>query len=239
MIEYAMTQWNDGRTRCQRPEHVTEAAARLMRWAGGGTDACQTCGRPSTRLLRSMPLCEVCATECRTWMTGTPLDRPESRAVRPGALRGLAIVFDQPSEDMGFREVIKAAAVNRNATEQVDVRALWSHDQAEPIGRLSAGTLRTRVTDAGVAVEIDPPTSAASRVESIQRRDVVGMSFAFEALTDDWRMQDGTPHRDVLDMRYVEVSPVAFPAYPQTSIEVVSKRDTKREDTDYRLRLVR
>jgi HK97 family phage prohead protease len=56
-------------------------------------------------------------------------------------------------------------------------------------------------------------------VESVSRGDIGGMSFAFRALEDEWRIDErGMPIREVLDATLSEVSVVCFPAYPQTTI---------------------
>lgn len=138
-------------------------------------------------------------------------------------IEGYAIVFNVKSVNLGgFREVIRPQAVERTLREGLDVRALIDHDTAKIIGRVTAKTLRLKADPKGLAVEIDPPNTSAARdvVESISRRDITGMSFAFRTITDDWHMEDEMPIREVLDMRVLEVSPVAFPAYPDTEIEV-------------------
>ena len=84
------------------------------------------------------------------------------------------------------------------------------------------GTLDYWKAKGGLAIDIQPSRSAAGRVESIERRDVQGMSFAFQALEDDWHLERGEPVREVIDMLVSEVSPVTFPAYPGTDIRVVS-----------------
>ena len=138
-------------------------------------------------------------------------------------IEGYAIVFNVKSVNLGgFREVIRPQAVERTLREGLDVRALVDHDTAKIIGRVSAKTLRLKADSKGLAVEIDPPNTSAARdvVESIGRRDITGMSFAFRTITDDWHIEDEVPIREVLDMRVLEVSPVTFPAYPDTEIEV-------------------
>jgi uncharacterized protein len=141
-------------------------------------------------------------------------------------IRGYAIVFNKPSENMGgFREVIRPDAVERTFKEAIDVRALVDHDSSKIIGRLSAGTLRLQRKQKGLWVEIDPPNTSAARdiVESIDRRDVTGMSFAFQVIEDDWSEVDKMPMREILDMRFNEISVVTFPAYDATSVQVAQR----------------
>jgi uncharacterized protein len=70
----------------------------------------------------------------------------------------------------------------------------------------------------GLHVTISTPISARGYVESVRRRDVTAMSFAFRALDDTWRLVDGIPIREVLDGQISEVSAVAFPAYRSTTL---------------------
>jgi HK97 family phage prohead protease len=116
--------------------------------------------------------------------------------------------------------------VDRTLKEKVDLRALVDHDSARILGRLTAGTLRVEKDGHGLQVEIDPPetTSGQDIVESIRRRDVTGMSFAFRTLKDLWDETTDPPTRTVLDMLVREVSVVTFPAYPQTEVALRALR---------------
>jgi HK97 family phage major capsid protein/HK97 family phage prohead protease len=136
-------------------------------------------------------------------------------------ISGYAVVFNSMSRDLGgFREVIAPGAFAQSIAGG-DIRALWSHDHGIVLGRTKAGTLKIAEDKKGLRVEIMPPQSAAGYVESIRRGDVDGMSFGFMVDTDDWtRAQDGTTVRTVTEGRLVEVSPVAFPAYPASSVGV-------------------
>lgn len=142
-------------------------------------------------------------------------------------IRGHAIVFDKPSENLGgFREIIKPEAVDRTLKDGVDLRALVDHDSAKIIGRMSAGTLRVEKDSQGLRIEIDPPDTSVAQdiVESIRRRDVTGMSFAFRTMPngEDWDFKADPPVRAVTDMLVREVSIVTWPAYPQTDVAMRS-----------------
>lgn len=142
-------------------------------------------------------------------------------------LKGYAIVFNKKSVDLGgFREIILPEAVDRTLSEALDVRALVDHDSSQIIGRTRAGTLRLHADGHGLGVDIRVGSQSYARniLESVERGDVSGMSFAFRTLTDDWRMEDGEVIREVIDMRIREVSVVSFPAYEQTTVDVVAQR---------------
>lgn len=141
-------------------------------------------------------------------------------------IRGLAVVFNSLSRDLGgFREIIKPEAVDRTLREGLDVRALVDHDSGKVMGRTKAGTLALRKTRNGLSTEIDPPNTSYARdvLESVERGDISGMSFGFRVLTDEWRMEDGEPVREVLDMTISEVSIVTFPAYESTDVSVAKR----------------
>lgn len=136
-------------------------------------------------------------------------------------LLGYAAVFEQLSVVLYgmFREKIARGAFASSLAG--DVRALWNHDTNLPLGRTTAGTLRLEEDAHGLRVEIDPPGTQAGRdaVVSVQRGDVDQMSFAFDVLEDEWDQDEsGTLIRTLRKVVLYEVSPVTFPAYPQTSV---------------------
>jgi hypothetical protein len=149
----------------------------------------------------------------------------ETRADGKKTLRGHAAVFNQLSEDLGgFREQIAPGAF-ADAVKTDDVRALFNHDANFILGRTVAKTLRLSEDARGLAVEIDPPDTQAARdlMTSMERGDVTQMSFGFSVRPggQDWAKDDeGRVIRTLKKLRLFDVSPVVFPAYPQTDIAV-------------------
>lgn len=138
-------------------------------------------------------------------------------------LSGYAAVFDQLSGVLygQFRERIERGAFA--SSMEGDIRALWNHDTNYPLGRTTAGTLALAEDAHGLRVEITPPNTSWGRdaTESIRRGDVDQMSFGFDVLDDTWdQADDGQLIRTLRKVRLWEVSPVVFPAYPQTSVSV-------------------
>jgi HK97 family phage prohead protease len=136
-------------------------------------------------------------------------------------LAGYAAVFESLSVVLYgmFREKISRGAFASSLGG--DVRALWNHDANLPLGRTKAGTLRLEEDAHGLRVEITPPETQAGRdaIVSVQRGDVDQMSFAFDVLEDEWDQDDaGMLIRTLRKVALFEVSPVTFPAYPQTSV---------------------
>ncbi len=138
----------------------------------------------------------------------------------PIRLVGHAAVFNRLSEDLGgFRESVAPGAFAGSLTG--DVRALFNHSSDIILGRTNAGTLRLAEDSVGLAVEIDLPETRAAQdlAESIDRGDVDQMSFGFRVITDKWtRLKNGDITRELQDVTLFDVSPVVFPAYPQTDI---------------------
>jgi len=154
-------------------------------------------------------------------------------------MRGHAAIFDSLSELLGgcFREVIKPGAFT-DALKGSDIRALWNHNPDHILGRSSAGTLRVVEDETGLAIEIDPPDTTCSRdlQVSMQRGDVKEMSFAFSIAEDgdEWvRDPDdsGTWTRTISKIdRVYDVSPVTYPAYPDTDIAMRSLESVRAKE---------
>jgi len=136
-------------------------------------------------------------------------------------LVGYAAKFGTRSQDLGgFTETIRAGAFARAISEKQDVRALINHDPNQVLGRTTSGTLTMSEDANGLLVEITPPDTryAEDLAKLIKRGDINQMSFAFKTVTDDWRMVDGLPQRELVDVNLYDVSPVTYPAYADTSI---------------------
>jgi hypothetical protein len=92
------------------------------------------------------------------------------------------------------------------------------------LGRNKAGTLRLHEDDHGLAIEIDPPDTQWARdlMVSMERGDVTQMSFGFTVAEDSWEQdKDEKVTRTILKIKELyDVSPVTFPAYPQTEAHV-------------------
>lgn len=150
----------------------------------------------------------------------------ERRADEAPIIRGHAAVFNQLSEDLGgWREKIAPGAF-AEAVKNDDVRALFNHNPDFILGRNTAGTLRLAEDDDGLAIEIDPPDTTAGRdlLISLERGDVSQMSFGFRVRGNGgsrWEEnEDGTVTRTLVNVSLFDVSPVVYPAYPQTDVGV-------------------
>lgn len=138
---------------------------------------------------------------------------------------GYASVFNQMSEDLGgFREIVMPGAFTKTLQES-DIRALMNHDPNYVLGRKKNGTLTMEEDGHGLKVSINPPDTQWARdlMTSINRGDIDQMSFGFRTIKDDWRIEDGQNVRELKECKLLDISPVTFAAYPQTSVSVRSK----------------
>jgi HK97 family phage prohead protease len=146
------------------------------------------------------------------------LGSAEIRASAPNTLVGYSAVFNCPSGDLGgFTETIRPGCFARAIRTGQDVCCLFNHDSAKILGRTTSGTLQLREDSVGLNFECrlaDGPT-AKDVYAAVQRGDISGCSFAFQAVQDRWV----TPtERELIDVDLFDVSPVVYPAYPATSI---------------------
>lgn len=132
-------------------------------------------------------------------------------------VRGTAIVFDQMSDDLGFREVMLPGSVEFAD----DVLLDFDHQTQYVLGRQSNGTLDITVDERGVHFEARPPkTSWVNDLLVSMRGGFINQcSFMFRPVEDDWGVVDGEVVRYVKRALVMALSIVSMPAYPQTTAE--------------------
>lgn len=141
-----------------------------------------------------------------------------------GRVEGYAAVFEAWSVDLGgFRERIRPGAFRETIVTD-DIRALFNHDVNYVLGRNRAGTLELAEDSQGLQFRVHPPatTWANDLRVTIERGDVNQASFGFDTVKDDWQLAEGLRKRELIAVRLYDVSPVTFPAYPQTAVNVRS-----------------
>lgn len=169
----------------------------------------------------------------------------ETRDDGKARLVGHAAVFNSLSEDLGgFREQILPGAF-AEAISGDDVRALFNHDPNFVLGRNRSKTLTLAEDARGLLIEIVLPETQTVRdlvVAPIERGDVSQMSFAFSVRPggQDWAKDDeGRVVRTLKRVRLYDVSPVVYPAYPETDVAVRSltewQRSLEPQLPDYRM----
>lgn len=159
---------------------------------------------------------------------------------KPRVFLGHAAVFGRRSLDLGgFFEVIRPGAFKRALSEKQDVRALIDHESSKILGRSTAGTLRLSEDERGLRVEVDYADTSYARdlAVSMKRGDITQMSFGFRMKKDEWRKEDGHDVRELIDVDLSDVSFVTYPAYPDTSAALRSRRDWQSRAKRVGLRL--
>lgn len=125
-----------------------------------------------------------------------------------------------------FYEKVAQGAFARSLKENT-IKALWNHRTDFVLGSMKPATLRLWEDDIGLAFEIDLPNNSWGNDawESIQRRDVDGMSFGFWTRADSWQYleEEDVYERTLLDVNCFEVSPTPFPAYEDSEVDVRSR----------------
>jgi hypothetical protein len=157
--------------------------------------------------------------------------RLEARKSATGAmeLKGTAIVFDSPSQDLGgFIEICKYEAVQKSLARNSDVFMLWQHDSAQPLARVKTGSLKLTLNRAGLDFVATLPQSSPlgqTAYAAVKDGTVDGVSFGFsiEPGGDNWVTRpDGSLLRELLDINVGEISPVTWAAYGAPHVDVRS-----------------
>ena len=147
-------------------------------------------------------------------------------------IRGYAAVFDKLSVNLGgFREKIAPGAFRYSLEHKKRILALWNHDSNMPIGATDGGQLKLEEDSRGLFFDLEPIDTTTGRdVKEMIRSGVVkGVSFGFIVKKDHWDQTDPRNIvRTLVDVDLLEISPTAFPAYPQTSAAVRSEEDVYR-----------
>lgn len=148
-------------------------------------------------------------------------------------LYGLPIVYDSRTDIGWFDEIIEAGALDK--ADLKDVRFLVNHDLSKiPLARSrknnANSTMRLKVTDKGLEVEIDLDVEnnadARNLYSAVSRGDIDGMSFMFGIDREEWEnLESDHPTRRIKSISTViEVSAVTFPAYEATEIYARDKK---------------
>lgn len=146
-------------------------------------------------------------------------------------IAGYAAVFNKDSEDMGFIERIKPGAFKK-ALKKSDVRALFNHDPNLIIGR-SGVNLELKEDKKGLWMEVSPiPTDTYRMVaENISAGLVSQQSFGFTVADDEWDKDYRTRTINEIEELF-DVSPVTYPAYPDTDVALRSRDKAQEKQSE-------
>ncbi len=135
-------------------------------------------------------------------------------------ISGYAIVFNQPSEDIGFIETVDPHALDD--LDMSKVFCLYNHDYSNVLARTDTKTLNLSVDKRGLTFSCDlPQTTLGNDVfTNISNGNIQGMSFGFTVAEDQWNEDDqGNATRTILKLGSLsEISVTCIPAYEETSV---------------------
>jgi HK97 family phage prohead protease len=160
----------------------------------------------------------------------------------PVTISGYSAKFNLLSEDLGgFREKIKPGAF-KNALGKSDVRALIDHKSELIVGRKGVN-LTLKEDDVGLFMELTEPPNRSARFDQlagdIDSGLITQQSFGFTLKSDTWDedKEAGTVTRTLNEIEELfDVSPVTYPAYPDTTVAKRSLDKFKTADTSVEIK---
>lgn len=159
-------------------------------------------------------------------------DKPDSRTIT-----GYAAVFNKDSENFGwFIERIAPGAFSD--VLQNDTVALFNHDPNYPLAR-NGVNLTLSEDEFGLKYRFEAPDTTIGNdlLQNIRSGVIKQSSFAFTVAEQKWEEKENEPSiRTITKVkRLYDVSPVTYPAYPDTtvaarSLEAVKEQKVQKED---------
>lgn len=172
------------------------------------------------------------------------LDAGELRAGQGdsiGQIAGYAIVWNVPSTNLPFIEVIQSGALN--GVDLSKVLALYNHDFGNILGRVDSGTLNLDVDKHGLHFTLDIVNTSLGRdiYEQIKVGNLKGLSFRFTIADggETWKNVNGKPVRYISAISSMrEISIVSVPAYDDTSVEVTRSFEEFTKQSEYKAKVL-
>lgn len=142
---------------------------------------------------------------------------------------GYAAMFNKRSVNFGGDDYPMFEVIEPGAFRDVlgdDVRALVEHQGGlTTLARTKSGTLKLSEDEIGLRYEFEVPDTQAGRdlITILERGDIDQSSFGFQVNKDGERFEDIKEGEKMVTIRTIskvsrllDVSPVTFPAYPDT-----------------------
>jgi HK97 family phage prohead protease len=135
-----------------------------------------------------------------------------------------------------FREKIDPAFFDDVLSDSTsETVALFNHNSDKILGRRTAKTLKLWKEEDALHGEFESPNTTAGNdlLESVKRGDISGCSFCFRVAEEQWIFDENNPSNDLRILKkceeLIDVGPVTFPAYKETSVEVKRSRPESNE----------
>lgn len=137
-------------------------------------------------------------------------------------LRGHAIVANTISDAAGvWTEEVSPEAITKALARNSEVVALWNHRDDFPLQRTPK--LKMQQDEKGLLVEFQPSDTSYARdlIANIESGVVKAMSFGFYLLEESRQVNpEGIDHYIIEDFELFDVSPVTYPFYKETDIDI-------------------
>ena len=137
----------------------------------------------------------------------------------------IRIPYNQRSEWMGFYEILDPSVFKKTLQENNSIRVLVEHDDRLLVARSDNGSLRITNTPDALEADFDIPETTVGNdlLVEIKSGLILGASFGFIVMKDDYKFVDGDEVRVVYEAKLLELSCVrSIPAYSGTSVSVRS-----------------
>jgi HK97 family phage prohead protease len=152
-------------------------------------------------------------------------------------LEGYGAVFNQWTDirdSMGtYRERIAPGAFKRSLGQRTPVLQ-FDHGSHPLIGSLPLGSISVLREDRNglfVKARLSDNWLIQPVRDAIREKAISGMSFRFRVVDEDWGTDDQGDTRTIKEVELLELGPVVFPAYTQTSVSVRSLIGALDDDT--------
>ena len=153
-------------------------------------------------------------------------------------VEGIAAVVNSTTDLGWYQERIAPGAFDDVLND--DVRALFNHDPNYPLARTTAkgdSKLDLFITkDGHLGYRYKTPNTQVGRdmLENIRNGIVSQSSFAFTIEDEKWTRGKETDIREIKKIkRLYDVSPVTYPAYPDTSIAARSAEKASQPEKEF------
>jgi len=150
-------------------------------------------------------------------------------------IRGYAALYNVRTSLGWFDEMIAPGAFDDVLDD--DVRVLINHDPSQIVGRCNNGKGSARIftDDTGLGFELEIPDTTIGRdlLRNIELGNITQCSFGFTVKSESWENGEGNSPdlRTITKVeRLYDVSPVTFPAYPDTTIAKRSHAEAFKAD---------
>jgi len=147
-------------------------------------------------------------------------------------VEGYAFLFNSRTDMGWYNEVILRGAITQEELNQMDVRACVNHDPNYVMARWNKGkgNLDLRVDEKGLYYSYRVKESVhPAFVENVRTGTISQSSFAFYIDEQNWKEKDGENElREIVRFKEIlDVAPVTYPAYQDTSVALRSFEATK------------